>query len=319
MAYHYVANPISPFNIPYFDNERFWTVVYFHNKVAISINNDTVPLFKVDIDQDYYFVFSAIKQLQNLMNIHVCVGNTILNSFKVEFDSRVLKSTRKLLEDSIYNLKEMFTAITAYPLVKIRPTLAQMLALKAKFHHVVAFSFNAAYVEDVYRDLNITISYIMNEHGQASMPTTKHYIVYFLNDYDIAFQKRLDPSSEVGGRVSKFVKFTQHKELSVLASFNLNNVYFVYQLHNIRGIISADIKENRIEHKRIRKQQEDITVVAKAVDLDAAFIGVFDRYFSESLINYPSEYFIDFAEEYGIDIQNVTPYDCLMLVDMATV
>lgn len=319
MTYQYVSEPITPFNVPYFDNERFWTVVYFHNKVAISVNNDKVPLFKVDIDQDYYFVFAAIKQLQNLMNIHVCVGNTILKSFKIEFDSRVLKETRKLLEDSVYNLKAMFTAITAYPLIKVRPTLSQMLALKAKFHYVVAFSFNSAYVEDVYRDLNITISYIMDENGQASMPTTKHYVVYFLNKSDIAFHKRLEPSSEIGSRVAKFVKFTQHKELVVLSSFNSNNVYFVYQLHSIRGIISADIRDKRVEHKRIRKQKEDVSVILNPVDLDAAFIGTFDRYFASSLVNYPSEYFMEFAEEYGIDIQNVTAYDCLMLVDMATV
>lgn len=319
MTYRYLAEPIPPFKVPYFNNERFWTVVYFHNKVAISVNNDKFPLFKVDIDQDYYFVFSAIKQLQNLMNIHVCVGNTILTSFKIEFDSRVLKETRKLLEDSMYNLKSMFTAITSYPLVKVRPTLSQMLALKSKFHYVVSFSFNSAYVEDVYRDLNITISYIMNEDGKASMPTTSYYVVYFLNEFDIAFQKRFESTSEIGSRIAKFVKFTQHKELNVLASFNSNNVYFVYQLHNIRGIISVDIKAERIEHKRIQKQKEDLTVIVNPVDLDAAFIGTFDRYFADSLVNYPSNYFIDFAEEYGIDIQNVTPHDCLMLVDMVTV
>lgn len=53
--------------------------------------------------------------------------------------------------------------------------------------------------------------------------------------------------------------------------------------------------------------------------MNAAFFGEFNRYFADSLVNYPSEHFIAFAEQYGLDIDNVSAHDCLTLVDMATV
>lgn len=62
-----------------------------------------------------------------------------------------------------------------------------------------------------------------------------------------------------------------------------------------------------------------MAIITDPVDMNAAFFGEFNRYFADSLVNYPSEHFIHFAEQYGLDIDNVSAHDCLTLVDMATV
>ena len=321
MAYQYLSKKISPLKVHQFNPVKFWKLVDSTDKMDVSFNNKNLPLFKVDIHKDYYFIFAALKSVNNIINVHVCVGNAILTSFKIEFDYRTMSDTRKLIAAGEYNFPALFLALSLYPLIKVKPTLTQMLSITSRFHYAVSFKFNASHVEGTYRHLIFTVNFLAEDESNStsSSVSSKYYTVHFMADADIAFEKNVDKHSEFGIRLARFVKFTQHKNIVVLSSNNNNFIYFVYNIHNIRGIIKADLIEKEVSHIRSRQQDIDVAVVTKIVDMNDAFFGMFNRYFADSLVNYPSEHFIAFAEQYGLDIDNVSAHDCLTLVDMATV
>lgn len=318
MAYQYVSEKLTPVQIPHFHPYTFWKPVYADDNINVSFNNKSTPLFKVDIQKDYYFIFAALKTANNIMKVHVCVGNSILLSFKVEFDFRTMSDTRKLIETGNDNFANMFFTLSHYPLLKVKPTLTQMLAIRTKFHYAVTFKFNAAYIEELYRHILITVNFLVDE-GSVSTVTSKYYTIYLIDNADIAFEKQVNHDSDLGSRLALFVKFTHHKNIVVLASMQKNSIYFVYNLYNICGIIEADLIKNQVSHIRSRKKELDVAVITDPVDMNTAFFGEFNRYFADSLVSYPSEHFIAFAEQYGLDIDNVSAHDCLTLVDMATV
>ncbi len=318
MAYQYLSEKLNPARIAHFHPASFWKPVYSDGNVHISFNNKSTPLFKVDIDKDYYFIFAALKTVNNIMKVHVCIGNSILTSFKIEFDFRTMSDTRKLIEAGDYNFATMFLALSCYPLIKSKPTLTQMLAIRTKFHYAVTFKFNAAYIEELYRHILITVNFLVDDDSVSTV-TSKYYTIYLIDNADIAFEKQVNHDSDLGSRLALFIKFTHHKNIVVLASMQKNSIYFIYNLYNICGIIEADLIKNQVSHIRSRKKELAVAVITDPVDMNAAFFGEFNRYFADSLVNYPSEHFIAFAEQYGLDIDNVSAHDCLTLVDMATV
>lgn len=321
MAYQYLSHKISPLNVGKFNPVTFWKLVYSDHNMDISFNNDSLPLFKVDIHKDYYFIFAGLKTANNIMNVHVCVGHSILTSFKIEFDYGTMRDTRKLIAAGDYNFATLFLVLSCYPLIKVKPTFKQMMSITSRFHYAVTFKFNSAYVEETYRHLSVSVNFLCEDEANTTISSVsaKYYTIYLLADSDIAFEKQVDKESDFGLRLAKFVKFTQHKNIVVLASMNKDFIYFVYNLYNIRGIIKADLNLKEVSHIRSRKQEVDVAIITNPVDMDTAFFGVFNRYFADSLVNYPSEHFIAFAEQYGLDIENVSAHDCLTLVDMATV
>lgn len=321
MAYQYLSQKISPLKMGQFNPLHFWKLVYSDNNLHISFNNNSLPLFKVDIDKDYYFIFAGLKTVNNIMNVHVCVGHSILTSFKIEFDYSTMSNTRKLIAAGDYNFTALFLALSCYPLIKVNPTLNQMMSITSRFDYAVTFKFNSSYVDGSFRYLMVTVNFLAEDESNSisSYVSSKYYTIYFMAEADIAFEKNVEPTSELGIRLSKFKKFTQHHSICVLTSLNQDIIYFVYNIHDLRGIIKADLNKNEVLHKREIKENSDISVITNPTDINEAFFCVFNRYFADSLVNYPSEYFIVFAEQYGLDIENVSAYDCLTLVDMATV
>jgi hypothetical protein len=321
MAYQYLSQKISPMKVRQFNPVTFWKSVYSDRNIQISFNNKVLPLFKVDIDKDYYFIFAGLKTVNNIMNVHVCVGHSILTSFKIEFDYRTMSDTRKLIAAGDYNFATLFLALYCYPLIKVKPNLKQMMSITSRFHYAVTFKFNSSYVDGNFRYLMVTVNFLAEDESNAisSSVSSKYYTIYFMEESDIAFEKYVEATSELGMRLSKFKKFTQHHSISVLTSLNQDIIYFVYNVHNLRGIIQADLNKNEVLHTREIKENTDILIITNPTDINEAFFGVFNRYFADSLVNYPSEYFIAFAEQYGLDIENVSAYDCLTLVDMTTV
>jgi hypothetical protein len=321
MAYQYLSQKISPMKVRQFNPVTFWKSVYSDRNIQISFNHKVLPLFKVDIDKDYYFIFAGLKTVNNIMNVHVCVGHSILTSFKIEFDYRTMSDTRKLIAAGDYNFATLFLALYCYPLIKVKPNLKQMMSITSRFHYAVTFKFNSSYVDGNFRYLMVTVNFLEEDEGNSisSSVSSKYYTIYFMEESDIAFEKYVEATSELGMRLSKFKKFTQHHSISVLTSLNQDIIYFVYNVHNLRGIIQADLNKNEVLHTREIKENSDISIITNPTDINEAFFGVFNRYFADSLINYPSEYFIAFAEQYGLDIENVSAYDCLTLVDMTTV
>lgn len=321
MSYQYLSEKISPVKISHFNPVSFWKPVYSDDNMNVSFNNSTLPMFKVDIHQDYYFIFAGLKTANNVMNVHVCVGHSILASFKIEFDYRTMSETRKRIAENDCNFEHFFLAISCFPLLKVKPTFKQMMSIVSRFHYAVTFKFNSSYVEELYRHLSVTVNFLCEdeENSTISSVSAKYYTIYLMADAEIAFEKQVDKDSELGIRLTRFVKFTQHKNIVVLASMHKDIIYFVYNLYNIRGIIAADLIKKEVVHTRSRKEELDVVVITDPVDMDVAFFGMFNRYFADSLVNYPSEHFIAFSEQYGLDIENVSAHDCLTLVDMATV
>lgn len=321
MAYQYQKEQINPFKVPYFNSAIFWTLVYSDDAMDVSFNKDSVPLFKINIDKDYYFIFGAVTTVNNLVNVHVCVGNCILNSFKIEFDYGTMSTTRKLIAEGDYNFSKLFLTLSSHPLLIIKPSLNQIMSILSKFNYAVTFKFNAADIDESYRQLTLTVNFLKADEFKptVSSVSSKYYIIYFMDDGDVAFEKQVDKNSEFGVRLSRFVKFTKHDSISVGASIDDGNVYFFYKMSNICGIIKADMMKKLVIHTRKLKESMDVTVINDPEDMDSAFFGVFNRYFADSLVNYPSKEFMTFAEQYGLDIQHVSGHDCLTLVDMVTV
>lgn len=323
MAYQYLQEKASPVNQKWFNSVDFWLPVYSSETMNVAFNNSKTPLFKVDVGQDYYFIFAALKTVNNMANIHVCVGHSILTTFKVEFDSRIMSETRKLILDNNHKFENLFMRLADYPLFKVRADLKQILSIKSRFDYAVTFKFNMSfiYADENYRYLHITVNYLEDDKysPNSSSVTAKMYTIYFFEHADIAFEKQVEPKSEFGVRLARFVKFTHHQKIAVLSSLNQDMIYFVYEFKGVLGIIQADLNEKVVLHTQRRTEICAASVITKIVDMDEAFFGVFNRYFGESLITYPSEHFIDFAEQYGLDIENVSAHDCLTLVDMVTV
>lgn len=320
MAYQYLSQKITPFNVDNFNPYTFWKLIKSNQFMDISFNNGMLPLFKVDIHKDYYFIFEGLKSVNNIMNVHVCVGHSILTSFKIEFDYRTMSDTRKLIAAGDYNFNALFLELYSYPLIKANFTLKQIISITSKFHDAITFKFNSSNIEDSYTRCLVTVNFLSANEFGSNTPSvaSKYYTIYLLSD-DIAFEKNVANESDLGLRLTKFVKFTQHKNIAVLASMNKNFIYFVYNLYNLHGVIKADLNLKEVTHIRSRKQELEVASIINPVDIDTAFFGLFNRYFAESLVNYPSEHFISFAEQYGLDIDNVSAHACLTLVDMATV
>lgn len=323
MAYQYLIDKVSPFDQKCFNSVGFWLPIYSSETMTIEFNNSKLPLFKIDIGQDYYFIFAALKTVNNMANIHVCIGHSIITSFKVEFDSRVMSDTRKIILDNKYNFEKLFMHLADYPLFKVRADLKQILSIKSRFNYAVTFKFNMAfvYLQENYRYLHVTVNYLEEDKysPNSSSVTAKMYTIYFFEHADIAFEKQVEPKSELGIRLSLFINFTQHKRIVVLSSLNQDMIYFVYELNGVLGIIQADLNAKIVFHTQRRTELCAVNVITNIVNMDEAFFGAFNRYFGESLINYPSDHFIAFAEQYGLDIENVSAHDCLTLVDMVTV
>jgi hypothetical protein len=323
MAYQYLQEKVSPVNQKRFNSVNFWIPVFSSETMNIAFNNSKTPLFKVDIGQNYYFIFAALKTVNNIANIHVCVGHSILASFKVEFDYRTMSDTRKLILENDYNFEKLFMHFVDYPLFKVNASLKQVLSIKSRFDYAVSFKFNMSftYASKLNRYLHVTVNYLEADkyNEVSSSVTSKMYTIYFFADADIAFEKQVESKSELGIRLARFTKFTQHQRIVVLSSLNQDMIYFVYELKGVLGIIQADLNAQVVLHTRYNTQLCSVTVITNIVDMDKAFFGSFNRYFGESLITYPSEHFIAFAEQYGLDIENVSSHDCLTLVDMVTV
>lgn len=320
MSYQYLAENVNPFKVSYFNQEHFWKLICFHDGIGISFNNKTVPLFKVDIDRDYYFIFAALKTVNNLMDVHICVGNCILKSFKIEFAYKPISDTRKLIAKGDYHFVELFKALAAHPLVRVKGSLKQLISITSKFDYALTFNFNSSYCLDTYRKISFVVNYLIKDENnfKSSSVDSKSYTVYLMADDEIALEKRVDDHSDLGIILNKFQKFTEHT-VYVLGAIDNKAVYITYVIHNMLGIIKANLETNIVTHTRSNKNKIEVAVIVNPVNMDEAFFGVFNRYFAASLINYPSEYFKAFAEQYVIDIDNIEPNDCLTLIDMATV
>ena len=323
MAYQYLKEKVSPFNQKGFNSVDFWLPVYSGDTINIAFNNSKNPLFKVDIGKDYYFIFAAHKTVNNIANIHVCVGHAIITSFKVEFDFRTMSDTRKLILENNYNFEKLFMHFIDYPLFKVKADIKQILSIKERFDYAVSFKFNMSFTYTTlsHRYLHVTVNYLeSNKDNEASSSVTaKMYTIYFIDHEDIAFEKQVDPKSELGVRLALFIRFTQHQRIMVLSSLHQDIIYFVYEFKGVLGIIKADLTAKMVLHTQYKTQLCSVAIITAIEDMDEAFFGSFNRYFGKSLVTYPSEHFIAFAEQYGLDIENVSAHDCLTLVDMATV
>lgn len=163
-------------------------------------------MFKVDIGKDYYFIFAAHKTVNNIANIHVCVGHAIITSFKVEFDFRTMSDTRKLILENNYNFEKLFMHFIDYPLFKVKADIKQILSIKERFDYAVSFKFNMSFTYTTlsHRYLHVTVNYLeANKDNEASSSVTaKMYTIYFIDHEDIAFEKQVDPKSELGVRLA---------------------------------------------------------------------------------------------------------------------
>lgn len=341
MAYKYLDKTVSPFRVPFFNGATYWNPVH-HNDllkpdtyweathrgdllnpdtsyISISMNTSTVPMCKVDINKDYYFIFEFFNNTNNnILKLHICKGCSILKTIKTHINTPLITDTRKSIATN--NLPVvMFSYIKNHPLVQFKLSFDQTISLLEIFEKPLMFNFYEMVSSNISKSCCIQATTLKEDLiSKFSCTHNEFKIVHFI-DGEVVIQKYVDPTSPFGRKLEKFVKFTTHKQVNVLVSMNGTYIYFLYSKDNVDGMIKADLKNNSVSHLQKSKEYYSVLVRAVKSDINLSFFSMFDDYFADSLVNRPSEEFIKFTNDNNIDLDNILPMDCLTLVDMVTI
>lgn len=341
MTYKYLDKTVAPLRVPFFNSVTYWKPVH-HNDllkpdtylesihrgkllnpdtsyISISMNTATVPMCKVDINQDYYFIFEFFNNTNNnILKLHICKGFSILKTIKTTINTPIITDTRKSIATN--NLPVvMFSYIINHPLVQFKLSFKQIIGLLETFEKPLMFNFYEVVSSNISKSCCIHTTILKEDSISKFSSTHDEYKLVHVIDNEVIIQKYVDPTSPFGRKLEKFTTLTTHKQVNVLVSMDGNYIYFLYSKENIDGIIKADLKNNTVSHMKKSKKDYSVSVRAVESDINLSFFGMFDNYFADSLVNSPSEEFIKFANEHNIDLDNILPMDCLTLVDMVTI
>jgi hypothetical protein len=341
MTYKYLDKIVDPLRVPFFNSATYWKPVH-HNDllkpdtylesihrgdllnpdtsyISISMNTSTVPMFKVEIGKDYYFIFEFFNNTNNnILKIHICKGFSILKTIKTQSHTPIISDVRTSI---IFNKLPvlMFAYIMNHPLIKFNLPFNKIISFLEIFEKTLLFNFYEVISSNISKSGCIQTTILKEDSISKFSSTHNEYKIVHVIDGEVIIQKYVDPISPFGRKLEKFITLTTHKQVNVLVSMDGNYIYFLYSKENIDGLIKADLKNNTVSHLQKSKDDYSVSVRAVASDINLSFFGMFDDYFADSLVNSPSEEFIKFANENNIDLDNILPMDCLTLVEMATI